>query len=496
MTDVSGPVTAHDASRTFVTVRSATDLLRTLVVAAGLCWSVLFVLVGLRHELQLYGDGSIFAYSVAVQDAWAFHWHNITGRLFVYVFSYIPAELYVGLTGDAGGGIVVYGLLFFAAPLLGLSATYLADRSQGRILFSFACLSTACLCPLVFGFPTEMWMAHAVFWPALAVCHYARGGIAGAALVFAMLLALIFTHGGALIFTVAILATLLLRGARDAAFRRAAAAVLVCLLVWLIVKLAYPPDEYIGQILRKAALHVFDLDIFTGDLMLLLSGALAAYGIVFLFLRRLVPAKAYIYAGLIVAVALAVYWLRLDQALHADNRYYLRTVIMLATPGFGALAAAYALRADGQLNLPIPFLPRIMEALAGEMSTYGAIGAVLLVMLVHAVETSKFVSAWTDYRSAVRALAMGAASDPALGDPRFVSSQRIGANLNRLSWCSTTHFLSVLLAPRFAPTRLVVDPEAGYFWLSCQTATANQVAGRSVPVDSRRLIRVYSCLHR
>src|SRR5262249_17121924 len=97
--------------------------------------------------------------------------------------------------------------------------TFAADRSKGRIIFSYACLSTACLCPLVFGFPTEMWMAHALFWPTLAVCHYASGN-KGIALVFAMLLALVFTHGGALIFAVAIVVMLSLRGVLDGAFLR------------------------------------------------------------------------------------------------------------------------------------------------------------------------------------------------------------------------------------------------------------------------------------
>jgi hypothetical protein len=82
------------------------------------------------------------------------------------------------------------------------------------------------------------------------------------------------------------------------------------------------------------------------------------------------------------------------------------------------------------------------------------------------------------------------------GGPRFVSSERIGAGLNRLSWSSTTHFLSVLVAPRFAPARLVVDPEANYFWRSCATATTNEKANRAIPVESRRLVRTYSCLHR
>jgi hypothetical protein len=52
-------------------------------------------------------------------------------------------------------------------------------------------------------------------------------------------------------------------------------------------------------------------------------------------------------------------------------------------------------------------------------------GGILLVMLVHAVETAKFAAAWTEYKSAVRALAMGTRSDPSLGSPSFVSAHRI-----------------------------------------------------------------------
>src|SRR5712691_238013 len=148
---ISGPRAVRGAVWNDVAVRSDGDELRALVVAAGLCWSLLFVMIGLRYQLQMYGDGSIFSYSVAVQDAWAFHWHNISGRLFVFLSSHLPAETYVALTGDAHGGIVLHGFLFFVAPLLGLLATFAADRSAGRTIFGYACASTACLCPLVFG---------------------------------------------------------------------------------------------------------------------------------------------------------------------------------------------------------------------------------------------------------------------------------------------------------------------------------------------------------
>jgi hypothetical protein len=486
MTDVG-------AARRLIALCSAGQALRTLVIAAGVGASALFVIVGLRYGLEMYADGSIFSYSIAVDDAWKFHWHNISGRLFVYLFSLVPAETYVRLTGDAHGGIVVYGLLFFAAPLLGLVATYAADRSPGRIIFSYACLSTACLCPLVFGFPTEVWVSHALFWPSLAVCHYGRAG-SGSVLVFVMLLALILTHAGALIFAATILITLFLRGARDAAFRRALGCFFLAVVIWCVVLTTFRPDPLVADILYRAALHVFDLAVLSSSLVLLLTAALAGYAIGFCILRRLAPDHAHILAAAIVAVALCAYWLRFDHALHADNRYYLRTALLVVTPMLGALAGMHALSAEGRLR-GYPFLSAMVVAATGHLATRLAAGAMVLVMLVHTVETAKFVTAWTHYTAAVRALATGALSDPALGDARFVSARRIGDDLNRLSWFSTTPYLSVLVAPGFAPTRLVVDPDSNYFWLSCRTASANADAERAIPVESRRLVQRDACLH-
>jgi hypothetical protein len=160
------------------------------------------------------------------------------------------------------------------------------------------------------------------------------------------------------------------------------------------------------------------------------------------------------------------------------------------------MAAVCALDGDGLLRLPVPGLSRLTAMLAREGTARAAVGAMLLVMLVHAVETAKFIRAWNDYRSAIRALAMGPASDPALGDPRFVSSERIGTDLNRMAWSSTTPFLSELLAPQFLPARLIVDPSAGYFYISCPVAKANEAASRAIPVESRAFLRAYACQHR
>jgi hypothetical protein len=474
--------------------RSGAELLRALVIGTGLCWSVAFVAVALGYELELYADGAMFSYAVAVQDVWAFHWHNISGRLSVFFLSLLPAEAFVGLTGNPGAGIVVYGLLFYLAPLAGLIATFAADRSRGRIIFAYACGSTALLCPLIFGFPTEMWLAHAVFWPALAVSHYARRSAAGTALVFVVLLMLAFTHEGALVLAATIVATLALRGLRDASFLRGAAILIAVLAIAAATKIMLPPDDYYAGVFLRAALHFFDFTIFQVRIVVLLFAALAGYGVMLLVLMPLVPDRAYLYAAAFVAVTLMIYWLRFDHAIHASSRYYLRTALVIATPVFGALAAHGAMSADGTLAFPLPGVARSMAALR-DRAALPLAAAFMLLILVHVVETGKFVAAWRHYRNAVAALAVGNESDPALGDPRFVSSDRIASDLNRMSWFSTTPYLSVLLA-NYAPNRLVIDPAGNYFWLSCATATANDKAVRATPQAGRDLIRVYSCLHR
>ena len=474
-------------------IRSDSGLLRNLVVGVGLCWSVAFVVIALGWELQLYADGAMFSYAVAVQDVWAFHWHNISGRLSVFLLSLLPAEIYVGLSGKPGVGIIVYGALFYAAPLAGLIGTFAVDRSRGRSFFVYACCSTALLCPLVFGFPTEMWFAHALFWPTLAISHYAKRTVFGTALVFVMMLLLAFTHEAALVLAFAIVAILASRGLRDASFLRAAAALIVILALSAAMKIMVPPDEYYTDVLVRAALHFFDLAIFQVGIVLLLFAALAGYVVIFLMLTRLAPRRAYLYAIVTMTALLAVYWLWFDHTIHASSRYYLRTALAVVTPAFGALAALDAALKEGRLVF-FPSLERAMTAVRNRGARPSA-AAFILLTLVHAIETGKFVAAWAEYRRAVATLAIGDQSDSTLGHPHFISSQRIGPTLNQLSWFSTTPYLSVIVA-NFAPNRLVIDPAGNYFWLSCATATANAKAARATPAAGRDLLRIYSCLHR
>jgi hypothetical protein len=169
---------------------------------------------------------------------------------------------------------------------------------------------------------------------------------------------------------------------------------------------------------------------------------------------------------------------------------------LIATPALGIAAAVQAMREEERRSSPFGWAMRLAGSLERRFDPQIILGAIALTLLVHAVETAKFVRGWANYESAVRALATGSASDPDLGDAGFVSSKWIGPGLSQLAWNSTTPYLSVLVAPGLTPTRLVVDPETGYFWLSCETATRSARTSTAIPLQARELIRQYSCLNR
>jgi hypothetical protein len=259
-------------------------------------------------------------------------------------------------------------------------------------------------------------------------------------------------------------------------------------------KIILPPDDYYAGAFLRAALHFFELEIFRVEVVQVLLAAIIAYGAILMLLSIWIPRRACIWALGILLGLLSIYWLHLDHSVHASSRYYLRTALVVVTPLLGMLAALAALTREGIVPNRLAGLRHTLILPRG--GTLCALASIFLVMiLIHAIETRKFVASWIDYRNAIAMLAMSGNSDPALGDPRFVSTARISPALAPLSWFSTIPYLSIILS-NFSPNRLVVDPAGNYFWLSCETATRNKDAELVVPVQTRELVRVYSCLHR
>ena len=134
---------------------------------------------------------------------------------------------------------------------------------------------------------------------------------------------------------VAIVLTLALRGLHDTYFLRATGAFVVALTIWMAVKIMFPSDDYFANALMRAALHFFDLTILRTNIVLLLSDAIVGYVFIYFGLSRAVPSKAHLCAMVGVVMAMAIYWLWFDQSVHASNRYYLRTALVLVTPALG-----------------------------------------------------------------------------------------------------------------------------------------------------------------
>ena len=473
----------------------ASRVLRLVVIAAGIAASLLFIVIGLAFDLQTYGDGSIFSYAIAVEDVWAFHWRNIAVRGTVWLLQMLPAELTVEQTGNPYSGVYVYGFLSFSAQAMGLALTHVFDRTPNKTFFVFACASTASLTPLVFGFPSEMLLAHALFWPTFAIAFSAPRRPGATLLLFVLMLALVFTHEAALALAFGIVGALSLRGFRDRTFWRALACFAVALGIWAIVNAAFQPDSYFAEVRLRAASEFFDRRTFAGYAVALLAATLAGYGLVVTSVGCLRRKHGVLIAALLTLLALCVWWGRSDYFLHADGRYYARTILLIGTCALAAVCALKILHEEGGIVAHIPVVSRVVDALWGPRSAQTLVGAFALVLVVHVVETQKFVRAWSDYRAAVRTLATGEAADPDLGAPFYVSSRRIAADLDRLAWFSTTPYLSALVAD-FRPTRLVVDPEGNYFWISCATATANAARVSAAPQATREMIRIYACGHK
>lgn len=468
-------------------------VLHRLVVVAGVFAALAFVVVGLAFDLQTYGDGAIFSYAVATQQVWDVHWRNIVARATVWLVAMAPAEAFVGVTRNAQAGVVLYGFLSFSAQAFGLFATLLFDGTKTRVFFAFACASTACLTPLVFGFPSEMLFAHALFWPTFALAFSTARTKRAAALLFVFALALAFTHEAALGLLAGIVGALALRGFSDPRFFRALVCVACVVAIWILVNRAFPPDSYYGEVKLRAAGEFLESRALAFPLLKTIGAALAAY-LALAFAFSFVLSRSAPPALVLTLAALVVWWAQYDHVLHTDSRYYARTILLAGTCALAVFCALTVLRAEGAPAARSRFVQRLLDALSTPRATSVLAGGVVLLVSIHLVETAKFLRGWSAYREAVRTLATGDASDPELGAPFFVSSRRIGVDLNRLSWFSTTPYFSAVVA-EFRPQRIVVDPAGNYFWISCAAATADMAAGSAVPVATREMLRAYACAH-
>ena len=117
--------------------------------------------------------------------------------------------------------------------------TRLLDRTSNRH-FSAFCAVTALTTPLyAFGFPTEIWICCALFWPTLCSCACASRSSLWLGTFIVLLPLFTFTHAAAILFFPLFVITAMLNseGIQRALLLIAIASVLTC---WLLVKMFVP----------------------------------------------------------------------------------------------------------------------------------------------------------------------------------------------------------------------------------------------------------------
>ena len=307
---------------------------------AALVVGLLFPVLGLGFRLNLFADGSLFSYGVAACDAWDFHFRQIPTRVSAFLLTALPGQALGCLAGSPGLGVAAYALLFFAAPLLGLLATRAADR-DGRLL-PWAALALLLFAPLGFGFASELWVALAAAWPALALCRAAGGWGRRAAAIFAFAV-LACGHEAGLLTALLIPFVLALGPERRRRLGFAATALLPALILWIGLKATIRPDAYLAPVMARVTWTFFEpaLVLSPSILFPLVVPAVLAAG--FLAWRRWLPAL------LLALLAAAAFWWVAGIPVHGSARYYARTMLFA---GNAALLLAAGLDLAGRLSMP------------------------------------------------------------------------------------------------------------------------------------------------
>ncbi len=403
-------------------------------------WALAFPGLALGFRVNLFADGALFTYAVGVGDSWGHHWHNIAGRAAVWALVLRPAEWLGAWTGRVAVAEAAYVLLFYAWPLVSLAVVARAGAPGwvGRA----AVLSHIGLLPFVFGFPTEMWVAHGAIWAALALMAAPGRAVAG----WGFLLVACLSHEAGAVWAVAAVAALWLARLKVG---RHGAALGGALAVWAAVRWGLPPDAYTAAVMAHNA------------------GTFLRPGNVALPLALLAGAALMLAAvprwGVWLGLAVALVPLLEGFPLHAWDRYHARTLLFAGVPGLMLLGAA---------TVRWGFLPGRGMLL----------GAVAVLGVAHAAQTARFLGEWRGYLALVDAhLAAGAAEI----DPRHPAQVALG-------WNSTTPFLAVLRTPG----RVLVDPSVNYVWFDCATARRAAARDSAMPAASRAAIAGYVCARR
>lgn len=336
--------------------------------------------IAVLHRVTAFADGSFFVLSILTTDPWSFGWVSYPSRITAFVLTILPPFAIGRLTGDPGLAIATYSAIMGALPLAGLLATRFLS-TPGAPWPALCAASTIVLAFNVAFFPTEMWLAHAMIWPLVALAT--RPG-APLAAISVLSLATAFVHEAA----VPLVGLALVHGAL-ASRRPALLAVLaVVIAAAILVKTLAPVvNDEIARTVGENALDFLSPGNFFTNVVVSVLMALGLWAVMRMALR---PTSAWgeIMIVMTVCLAAAIQLLIWPGPPHVLRRYIARSLIFVGLATI--LGAAVALQVlPGLANRIATWRERHIQPLLA------AAAVIILVSAIgHAAETARFLGHW------------------------------------------------------------------------------------------------------
>ena len=381
----------------------AWSFLQRATVALALAMAAVLPLLTIAFGTVTFADGSLFVLSILGPDPWTLVWASYPNRLSSFLLTILPPFLVARTTGSAEAATAAYGLILGALPLVSLLLTM--RLAGARSVIAFGCAASTILAAFcVAFFPTELWLTHAAFWPLAALALGPPGCTPLVLLGPALFTA--FTHEAALPPLSLLLAAAVVRRPS----RGLIAVTAITLGLPVLVKLVAPiPNADIARTVGENAWNFLTADFLRSWMVDRgVVAGLAAGGVALILGRR--NAGLAVAAAVLIALLAILALLLMPGELHVLRRYLTRTLVFVAL----VLAASALLAAE----LEARFAPGLLIAARTRISPLVVPLLTALAVTIgvtaagHAVETARFLGAWSALRTALSASAIDVAELP------------------------------------------------------------------------------------
>ena len=435
----------------------------------ALVFNAAFATVYVATDLNLFYDGSFFSLTIAVGRPWNLLWCNFPGRFAAsYLLTAFPAQLYGDATGSASAAVRLYAILYICWPTIGIAATRLLDRTDDKH-FSAYCNVASVTTPLfTFGFPTEVWITCALFWPTLCCCACTKHFSAPCWMFFLLLPLFGFTHEVSIVFfpLFFMVTAIFNHGVRRAFMLTAIVAVLAC---WVFVESYISPCfPWARSFIHASARNMLTPSNLVNSVSISIGAAMGGWLLAAAVINRTrtEPAKATLLPFVVGFVFLSIYTYYARDQIYGVERYPARTLVAVQTFGFGVLCVGSLLvwHADRLLlfGQAVSATARSMLGSRGTVVRRGITVFVVYSVVAHLYANAKFVRYWLALNTDLDEIVAGAGVVPigfgliALDEDVVTITRGVGVASDewRLASSSVTSHV-VMLAPGYDTKRLV-----------------------------------------